>query len=93
MQVIMLEDIKVKYDDAISNDELLIYMKQEKENWQQKGKDLASIEVTLDGEEVVIKSYERSPIKRIRRITGYLSTADRFNDAKKAELAARVAHL
>ena len=31
-------------------------------------------------------------IKQIRRITGYLSTIDRFNDAKKAELKQRVAH-
>jgi ribonucleoside-triphosphate reductase len=32
-------------------------------------------------------------IKRVRRITGYLSTVDRFNDAKVAELKSRVAHL
>jgi ribonucleoside-triphosphate reductase len=32
-------------------------------------------------------------IKRIRRITGYLSTVDRFNDAKRAELQQRFAHL
>ena len=31
-------------------------------------------------------------IRRVRRITGYLSTADRFNDAKKAELRDRKAH-
>lgn len=31
-------------------------------------------------------------IRRIRRITGYLSTIDRFNDAKRAELADRVKH-
>jgi ribonucleoside-triphosphate reductase len=31
-------------------------------------------------------------IRRIRRITGYLSTEDRFNDAKKAELHNRVKH-
>lgn len=31
-------------------------------------------------------------IRRIRRITGYLSTEDRFNDAKKAELRSRVKH-
>ncbi|MEG2891793.1 MAG: anaerobic ribonucleoside-triphosphate reductase [Clostridium sp.] len=31
-------------------------------------------------------------IRRIRRITGYLSTVDRFNDAKKAELDLRVKH-
>ena len=31
-------------------------------------------------------------IKRIRRITGYLSAIERFNDAKKAELSQRLAH-
>lgn len=31
-------------------------------------------------------------IRRIRRITGYLSTVDRFNDAKKSELNMRVKH-
>ncbi|MEN6392255.1 MAG: anaerobic ribonucleoside-triphosphate reductase [Anaerolineaceae bacterium] len=31
-------------------------------------------------------------IRRIRRITGYLSTVDRFNDAKKAELKDRKPH-
>ncbi len=34
-----------------------------------------------------------SSIRRIRRITGYLSTVDRFNDAKQAELKARTPHL
>lgn len=33
-----------------------------------------------------------SNIRRVRRITGYLSTVDRFNDAKRAELAARTPH-
>lgn len=32
-------------------------------------------------------------IKRVRRITGYFSTVDRFNDAKLAELRDRCAHL
>ena len=36
---------------------------------------------------------DSSSIKRIRRITGYLSTVDRFNDAKVCELKERVAHL
>lgn len=31
-------------------------------------------------------------IKRVRRITGYLSTVDRFNDAKQAELNDRIPH-
>ena len=33
------------------------------------------------------------PFERIRRITGYLvGTVDRFNNAKKAEVADRVTH-
>jgi ribonucleoside-triphosphate reductase len=31
-------------------------------------------------------------IRRIRRITGYLSTIDRFNDAKRFELKDRKVH-
>jgi ribonucleoside-triphosphate reductase len=31
-------------------------------------------------------------IRRVRRITGYFSTIDRFNDAKRKELADRVTH-
>jgi anaerobic ribonucleoside-triphosphate reductase len=34
-----------------------------------------------------------SMISRVRRITGYLSTVDRFNDAKRAELKDRRAHV
>jgi anaerobic ribonucleoside-triphosphate reductase len=31
-------------------------------------------------------------LRRVRRITGYLSTIDRFNDAKQAELENRISH-
>lgn len=37
-------------------------------------------------------SCKSTDIRRIRRITGYLSTEDRFNDAKRAELHDRVKH-
>lgn len=36
---------------------------------------------------------ESSDIRRIRRITGYLSTIDRFNDGKLEELKMRVKHM
>ncbi len=36
---------------------------------------------------------DSSSIRRVRRITGYLSTIDRFNDAKVSELKERFAHL
>ena len=35
----------------------------------------------------------KTAIKRVRRITGYLSTIDRFNDAKVAELNKRISHI
>jgi ribonucleoside-triphosphate reductase len=31
-------------------------------------------------------------IRRVRRITGYLSTTDRFNDSKLSELSDRIPH-
>lgn len=42
--------------------------------------------------ESVCPACRSGSIRRIRRITGYLSTVDRFNDAKRAELADRMAH-
>lgn len=54
---------------------------------------LGSIVVELDGDEFVFRSFEKSPIVRTRRITGYLSNLDNFGDHKKAEEKDRVAHV
>lgn len=35
---------------------------------------------------------ESTSLRRVRRITGYLSVVDRFNDAKRHELTSRVSH-
>ena len=42
------------------------------------------------GDEVLIRCFEKSPVRRVRRITGYLSEVDNFNAAKRAELDARM---
>lgn len=55
-------------------------------------KTLLSMDLELDGDDVIIKPHYDS-IVRVRRITGYLSTLPRFNDAKKQEAHDRVAHL
>ena len=48
------------------------------------------ISVCADGYDL---TYHIIPFDRIRRITGYLvGTVDRWNDAKRAELADRVKH-
>ncbi|MDE5754801.1 MAG: hypothetical protein K2J71_03090 [Oscillospiraceae bacterium] len=53
-----------------------------------------SITFKIDGEFVDISyNYDVIPFDRIRRITGYLvGTLDRFNDAKREEVADRIKH-
>jgi len=58
------------------------------------GKTVESIDLTIDGEYVDVDyHFAEVPFQRIRRITGYLvGTVDRFNNAKRAEVADRVKH-
>lgn len=60
--------------------------------WEDLGKDIAEIRLSIDGSEVIVETYEKSPIKRVRRITGYLSNIENFNKAKQAECRDRVIH-
>ncbi len=55
-------------------------------------KTLTKVELSLEGDEVLIRP-RYNTISRVRRITGYLSTIPKFNDAKKAEARDRVAHV
>ena len=58
------------------------------------GKEIASISLDFDGEEVGL-GYHLQPesFEKIRRITGYLvGTVDRFNNGKRAEERDRVKH-
>lgn len=52
---------------------------------------LVELEIRLDGAEVVLCP-KYNTIKRIRRITGYLSELQNFNDGKKAEEKDRIKH-
>lgn len=54
---------------------------------------LNDMTITKEGDEYIINSNERSPIRRVRRITGYLSNFDNFNHAKKRETEKRVSHV
>lgn len=54
---------------------------------------LGKIKITKINEtEAEIESQPYSDIKRLRRITGYLSTLDNFNNAKKHEVRDRIRH-
>lgn len=59
---------------------------------------IESIDITIDKEtnqaDIDVKYSEEQPdFERVRRITGYLSTLSRFNNAKRAEVADRVKHI
>jgi hypothetical protein len=57
-----------------------------------EGQEILNVVVTGcddDPESYDIAVHFRSPIRRIRRITGYLSDTARWSDAKRAELASR----
>ena len=90
MMVYELDGIKINCDEGISEAEVNIYLKQQLQMMPHKN--LISLDLMLNGDIITAKPYYDS-IVRIRRITGYLSTLPRFNDAKKKEAADRVAHI
>ena len=55
---------------------------------------LTSLSINVDGDYVELSyTYNKVPFERIRRITGYLvGDMNRFNNAKRAEVAERVKH-
>lgn len=89
----VIDGVNVVADSEITEEEIRAIVAEELQLWQKKNKELAQVQLKIEGEEIVVKAIERSPIKRVRRITGYLSTEDRFNAAKQAELADRHAHI
>lgn len=72
----------------LSEKELEYYL--ERAENQHKG--TTHMDITVDGDYVNVVYYVQ-PIERIRRVTGYLTgSVDRWNDAKRSELADRVKH-
>jgi anaerobic ribonucleoside-triphosphate reductase activating protein len=90
---VIIDGINVMADSGVTEAEIQAIVNEEKQLWEKKGKCLGKIEVSIENDELVVKASERSPITRVRRITGYLSTIDHFNDAKQAELLDRVKHV
>lgn len=84
--------IQITADPSIPSEEIAMLVAQEQELWHERKKAIAHMEITRDGEELIISASEKSPIRRVRRITGYLSNIDNFNDAKKQECHNRIVH-
>ena len=88
----MVHQVAVEYDPALTIAEMTSIVEDELNLWKENQKELARVELTLDGDNVVVKAVEKSPVRRVRRITGYLSNMENFNDAKQDELEARYKH-
>lgn len=89
MKVIIDGDVNIT--EKFKND----IIAEEVHYWQSKGKEVGEVRISKDKDnesKVVIASLPKQNIKRVRRITGYLSAVENFNDAKKAELKERVHH-
>lgn len=87
-----IQGVTVIADENLAQKEIELLVSAEIEEWKKLGKEMASISLELDGQEVLIHAVEKSPIRRVRRITGYLSNIENFNDAKRAECLDRVVH-
>ena len=85
----LVDGVKVIADPTLTNEEIMLFVAEEKRLWESNNKKLGQLELGLDGEEVIVKGTEKSPI---RRITGYLSSIENFNEAKVSECTERAKH-
>lgn len=76
----------------LSQDEVNFYT--EKIKRDNPDKLITEVTIKVNGDKVDVKyTYDSKPFVRIRRITGYLvGDLNRFNNAKRAEVADRVKH-
>ncbi|WP_312335074.1 hypothetical protein [Anaerospora hongkongensis] len=77
----------------LPDQEIEVIIAEERLLWLAKQKPIARVELRLDGDEITVIATERSPIRRVPRITGYLSNVENSNDAKRDEVNARFKHV
>ena len=87
-----INGIQVHADPSFTGEEIAMLVAEEQDLWRSRNKTIAYMEISREGDEIIISASEKSPIRRVRRITGYLSNVDNFNDAKKQEAAMRRPH-
>ncbi len=90
MQQFLFKDIVVNCPDEMPVQEAQEYVLEQLE--VNPGRKLLEMGIKLDGNDVLLAPHYDS-IVRVRRITGYLSTIPRFNDAKKEEERSRLKHV
>lgn len=89
--IINYEDVKITYPEEMSKEEAISYV--DEELGLHPKMRLASIEIKLSADKSDVELHPvYDTINRVRRITGYLSTIPKFNDAKRSEERDRVSH-
>lgn len=86
----LFNDVMVACPNEMTQQEAQLYVKEQLAI--QPNRRLVEVDITLEGEKVFLKPHYESII-RVRRITGYLSTLPRFNDAKRDEEKDRLKRL
>ena len=86
----VFNDVRVNCPDEMPQQEALEYIKEQLAVFPSRK--LVEMEIALEGDQVRLEPHYDS-IVRVRRITGYLSTIPRFNDAKKDEEKSRLRHI
>lgn len=84
-------NIEIIYPDDMPEEEAISYVQEQRNIYPKLV--LLKIELKFDHSKnnvYVMPQYDT--IERVRRITGYLSTLPKFNDAKRAEERDRVSH-
>ena len=84
---------KISVEGDFSPEEVNALVEEEKAVLAATRKEIGHLSLrALEGNQVEIKVIPKSPIRRVRRITGYLSNIENFNSAKQAECRDRLVH-
>lgn len=92
MKKIVVDEVNVTvegFEPSVA--EIRAYIKKAREDCNEA---ISEINISISEDKKVSIDYlpVDKPFERIRRITGYLSSLDRYNDAKRAEVSDRVKH-
>jgi len=90
----IISGVQVRADAGIGYEEALIHVDELVVEYAEQNKRLLSIDLRLEDDCKTVNCIcrELSKIIRLRRITGYLSNIDNFNDGKRGELRDRTTH-
>lgn len=89
----VVDEVKVEDYVGLGDTAIKQIVAEEKIASLSRSESLARVEISEDGDELVIKTFKRSPIRRYRRITGYCVPMDNWNQSKLDELSHRVSHM